>query len=259
MIHKRLADKMASHKPAFGTSLRFHDPAIMEMIGGGWDFVWIDMQHGTIGPEHIMDIIRACDLVGLTSLVRMPLNPDLISFVLDMDAGGVLIAQVDTPEQARTAVEAAKFPPLGNRSYGGRRIIDRHGADYTSRAKREQLLLLQIESPKGIENTPLLASIDGVDGLMLGPDDLRIRLQVPLTTPLMDGVLLEPTRRIGQACSQAGKHAMVIVAAQQADMQKAADAGFDFISLGADATFLKRGCSAALAEVAAFLGGAGSY
>ena len=252
MIHQRMADRFSARQPAFGTSLRFNDPAIMEMIGGGWDFVWIDLQHGTIGPEHLMGIIRACDLVGLTSLVRLPLDPSLISFSLDMDAGGVLVAQIDTPQQARAAVEAAKFPPLGNRSYGGRRIIDRNGRDYTARANRDQLLIAQIESPQALENAPAIAEIEGVDGLMLGPDDIRVRLGTPLSAPLLDGTMLDISRRIAEAARQSGKHAMVIVQPRQEDIAKAAGLGFDMISLGADATFLKQGSAAMLAEAATF-------
>jgi len=252
MIHQRLADRLAAGQPAFGTSFRFHDPGIAEMIGGGWDFVWIDLQHGTIGPEHLMGIVRAADLVGLTSLVRMPLNGDLASFALDTDAGGVMIAQVDTPQQARAAVAAAKFPPIGNRSYGGRRIIDRNGADYTDQANREQLLIVQIESPQALENAPAIAATEGVDGLMLGPDDIRVRLGLPLSGPLMDGMLLDVSRKVAEASTAARKHALVIVPPLKADIQKAIDMGFDMISLGADATFLKKGSAVMLAEAAAF-------
>ena len=184
MIHERFRAKRAAGQPVFGTSLRFRDAGIVEMIGGGWDFVWIDLQHGTIGADHLFDIVRACDLVGVTSLVRMPLNPSGIGWVLDMDVGGVIIAQVDTVCQAREAVKAARFPPAGDRSYGGRRIIDRQGRDYATDANMRQLLFLQVESPQALDACAELAALDGVDGLMLGPDDIRLRLGQPLSGPI---------------------------------------------------------------------------
>jgi 2-keto-3-deoxy-L-rhamnonate aldolase RhmA len=98
-----------------------------------------------------------------------------IGLALDMGATGVIVPCVDTAEQARALVTAAKFPPLGNRSYGGRRPIDLHGRMYAHTANEDTLLLLQIESPLAITNAEQIAAIPGVDGLFLGPDDIMFR------------------------------------------------------------------------------------
>ena len=251
MIHERFRAKRAAGQPVFGTSLRFRDAGIVEMIGGGWDFVWIDLQHGTIGADQLLDIVRACDLVGVTSLVRMPLNPSGIGWALDMDVGGVIIAQVDTVCQACAAVKAARFPPVGDRSYGGRRIIDRQGGDYTMAANLRQLLFLQVESPQALDACAEWVALEGVDGLMLGPDDIRLRLGQPLSGSMMEGPLYEASMKLVNTCRAASKLTVMIVPPQRAEIGKALQMGATVISLSADATFLKTGSAAALSEASA--------
>jgi len=254
MIHQRLRDKIGAGRPAYGLSMRFQDPALIELIGAGWDFCWIDMQHGTIWTEHLLNLVRACDLVGLTSLVRLPQGmPEVVSFVLDMDAGGVIVAQTDTVAQGRAMVEAARFPPVGDRSFGGRRIIDRHGkGDYPAKADREQLLFLQIESPRGLATCDDLASLEGVSGLMLGPDDMRIRLGMPVVGPLYEGAMAGAARTVTDACRRHGKLALGFGGATPEAIRAGADMGFQLLTLSADALFLIQGSAACLEAAARF-------
>ena len=250
MILPRLAQKLAAKRPAFGVSFRFRDPAIVEVLGAAWDYCWIDVQHGTICIEHLPDIIRACDLVGVTSLVRLPhCDPTVISFVLDMDPGGVIIAQTDTAAQAAAVVRAARFPPLGNRSYGGRRIIDRHSRDFTEKANRESLVLCQLESPEGIAAADALAAVPGLNGLMIGPDDLRLRLGVPLTGGMFDPELLAASQQMAAACHRHGKLAMGFGGKTPELVRQAVAVGFDLVICGADSVFLQQGSAAFRAAV----------
>lgn len=250
MILERMAAKMALGKPIFGTSLRFYDPGIVEMMGKDWDFVWIDLQHGTIDVTHLFNIVRACDLVGVSAIVRLPgiAAPDMVSFVLDMDPAGAIIAQVDTAAQAEAMVEAAKFPPLGNRSWGGRRIIDRNGRQYAQRANKEQLLIVQIESPAGLKNCADIAAVKGVDGLMIGPDDMALRLGILGTASLFEGALYAASKQIASACHTHGKLAIGFAGKTANEIRKALEAGFNLVSMGADAIFVQQG-SAALQRV----------
>jgi len=250
MILERMAEKIALGKPVFGTSLRFYDPGIVEMMGKDWDFVWIDLQHGTIEVNHLLNIVRSCDLVGVSAIIRLPgiAAPDMVSFVLDMDPAGTIIAQVDTVAQAEAMVRAAKFPPLGDRSWGGRRIIDRNGRQYAKRANKEQLLIVQIESPTGLENCEAIAAVKGVDGLMIGPDDLSLRLGIMESASLFEGELYAASKKITSACHKHGKLAMGFGGKTVDEIRKTVEAGFNLISMGADAIFVQQG-SAALRRV----------
>jgi 2-keto-3-deoxy-L-rhamnonate aldolase RhmA len=242
MILPRMADKIQVGQPAFGLNTQFADPALLEICGADWDFVWIDLQHGMLGPNDLPGLIRGCDLVGLTALVRLPADrPDLVSFVLDLDAGGVIIAQVESVAQAQAMVAAAKFPSLGNRSFGGRRIIDRHGRDYFQMANAQQWLILQIESPEAAAICDSFAAIPGVDGLMIGPDDMKMRLGLPLSAPLDTPELARASSAVTAACRQHGKRAMGFAAPTPAGIQASVEAGFDLISVAAIARMIQQG------------------
>lgn len=250
MISKRLADKLAQKKPAFGLSLRYHDPAIVELLGKSWDFVWIDVQHGMIGPEHLANLVRACDLAGTTSFVRLPKEMTaMIALSLDLDTGGVIVAQGEGVEHARQLVKLAKFAPLGERSFGGRRIIDRNGRDYTDRANREQLLFVQIESRATLAQCEAMAAVPGVDGLMLGPDDIRLESGQSLASSIFEGETMDAVRRVSAACRKAGKLSIGFGSDKPADIQTAMAAGIDLISISADVLYLVKGSAASRAVI----------
>ncbi len=204
MLLPRFAEAHSSGRPAFGISLRFHDPALIEMIGAHWDWVWIDMQHCVIDLAHLAGMIRACDLTGVTSFVRLPSqDPALLGRVLDLDVGGVIVPLVESADEAQRLVQAAKFPPLGNRSMGGRRICDRQGLSHQEAANRNQWLICQIESPSALEAADAIVTIEGVDGLMLGPDDFSLRAQLEVGESKRQG-LIEADARLENATRAAG-------------------------------------------------------
>lgn len=241
MMTERLLSKLENKRPAYGIGMKFDDPGIIEAIGGMWDFIWVDMQHGNVGPDRLPHIIRTCDLVGVSALVRPPGQaPGLISLVLNWDAAGVIVPQVHTPEQAKRVVQAAKFPPIGDRSHAGPRIHVRHGLDCIGRANREQLLMLQMESPQAIENAEAIAAIDGVDALMLAPSDLGIRLGLPPGSSLASDEIMAAADRVGAACIRHGK-ACLAIAREQDHIRRFIDKGFRLFLVGGDSLFLEEG------------------
>jgi 4-hydroxy-2-oxoheptanedioate aldolase len=106
-----------------------------------------------------------------------------IGVALDMGAAGVIVPCVDTPEQARTLVDAAKFPPLGKWSYGGRRPIDFLSRTYSNTANGDTVLVVRIETPLVINSVEAIAAIPGVDALFLGPDDILLRRGFAMDVP----------------------------------------------------------------------------
>ncbi|OGV61129.1 MAG: hypothetical protein A2498_12765 [Lentisphaerae bacterium RIFOXYC12_FULL_60_16] len=241
MIPERIRSKLANGQPALGISIRYPDPSPMELIAPAWDFIWIDLQHGTCSPAQVPDLVRVCDTTGTASLVRFPAqhDPNLATWILDWDASGIVSAQVDNVETARQLVQHVKFPPLGNRSFGGRRIIDRHGRDYVTRANREQWLIVQIESPEGLDQCEAIAAIDGIDGLMIGPDDLRLRLFGSVAGPVYDTAMRPIHERITRAARAAGKLAMGFGGPAPETFQTAVSLGYQLISVTADVLLLK--------------------
>lgn len=249
MIHPRFANKIRGGRPVFGYNSQFPDPALIEVAGPNWDFVWIDLQHGVAHLDDVVNLVRACDGQGLTSFIRLPADvPDQVSFCLDLDAGGVIVAQTERLEQAHAMADAAKFPPIGNRSWGGRRLIDRVGRDYVEKANRDQLLILQIESPGAAAICDSLAAVQGVDGLMIGPDDMKLRLGLPMSAPLDTPPLAHAMAAITGAARKHGKLAMGFATPSPEGIQASVNAGFNMISMGAVARFIQQG-SADLVKV----------
>ena len=105
-----------SEQGAFGPFMITSDPAFVEAAGyAGYDFVLLDMEHGPGTFENLQNLIRAANVAGVCPVVRVPRGTDIwIDQALDVGAGAVMIPQIDTAEQARIAVSAAKFSPRGS-------------------------------------------------------------------------------------------------------------------------------------------------
>ena len=121
MRENRIRKVMSEGKLALGTYINFADPQVVEIIGlAGYDAAFIDMEHSTFDLNLITEMIRACDLAGITSIVRVPGNDEkLILRLLDAGAEGIIIPHVAGLEGAKKAVEAVRYGPLGHRGGAG--------------------------------------------------------------------------------------------------------------------------------------------
>ncbi len=158
------------------TTLR--TPQIAQMMAtAGFDFLYIDMEHSCFSIETVGDLCFAALAAGLVPIVRPPgKDAHLLSRPLDSGAMGLLIPHVDTREEAEAVVKAIRFPPDGER---GINLLGPHtgysranGEEYVRSTHAETLLLVQIESDKGIDNLDKILSVDGVDGSVIGRADL---------------------------------------------------------------------------------------
>lgn len=221
-----------------GLCVMYPSPGAVERIGGDWDWIWIDGQHGQLGYQDTLALVRACSLIQRPAFVRVPwLEAGHIGLALDMGAQGIIVPCVDTPEQARKAVDAAKFPPLGKRSYGGRRPIDLQGRLYSNTANEEVRLILQLETPEALDNAERIAAIPGVDGLFLGPDDIMLRRGYAMDAPRNPESLGKDMETVMQACRRHGKIG-VMVGMGPDIMGLCVSLGFQMIVGGGDVAFL---------------------
>jgi 4-hydroxy-2-oxoheptanedioate aldolase len=245
--------KLESGTPQLGLCVMYPSPGVVERIGADWDWVWIDGQHGQLGYSDVLALVRACELVGRPAFVRVPgheFGP--IGLALDTNAAGLIVPVVDTPEQAQTVVNAAKFPPLGRRSYGARRPIDRQGRLYSDTANEEVLLLVQIESPEAIDNAEAIAATPGVDALFLGPDDIMLRRGYPMNAPRSRETLGADMEAVVAACRKYGKFAVTVgMGAEMLNL--CAEVGFNMIVGGGDVPFLANSSKQASEEARAIL------
>lgn len=167
-----------------GTFLKITDAAIVEVVAlAGFDFVIIDMEHGPIGYESAQNLVRAANLRGIKSIIRVgELNQILIQRALDLGCDGVQIPQINCVEDAKLCVEYSKFHPLGNR--GLCRFV--RAADYSDQDKSQYLkeankkmVIVHIEGNEGINNLKGIIQVEGIDVFFLGPYDLSQSCGVP--------------------------------------------------------------------------------
>jgi len=230
-----------SQSPQLGLCIMYPAPGVIERIASEWDWVWIDGQHGELGYSDILAIVRACHYVSRPAFVRVPGHDfGAIGKALDTGAEGVIVPCVDTPEQAAAIVQAAKFAPLGNRSYGGRRVVDIRGRNYSQTANDDVILAVQIESPQAIENADAIAALPGVDALFLGPDDVLLRRGIAPDAPRNPETLGADMKAVMDACRKHGKFGIMVGFGAEM-LQECISQGYSMIVSGGDVAFLASG------------------
>lgn len=231
-------EKLRQGKPQLGLCVMYPAPGIIERIGSDWDWIWIDGQHGQFGYQDILGMVRACNLIRRPAFVRVPSHErGFIGLMLDSGANGLIVPQVETVSDANSIVAASKFPPLGQRSYGGRRPIDMSGRNYSETAKKEVLIVAQIESPLAIENADSIAAVPGIDALFLGPDDIMMRRGFPMTVSHSKDILEKDMESVINACRKHNKMACMVGVAQEM-LSLCTSMGFNMIVAGGDVPFL---------------------
>ena len=217
------------------------------LANAGYDWIALDCEHSENDVRDFADIARAiygrraAPVVRVRDrarerIVRVRENDTLvIRRMLDMGAQGVLVPLVHTAEGARKAVQAAKYPPEGVRGYCFSRMND-WGVqfdDYLQRANDETAVVVMIESKEGVANIDAILSVEGVDGVFIGPYDMTGSYGVP--GKVTDPLIMKARDKVLEACRRheiaAGLH---IVLPSPEALQKALADGFTFICVGSD-------------------------
>jgi 4-hydroxy-2-oxoheptanedioate aldolase len=174
--------KLAAGEPSFGTWLSLGDLyATRVMARAGFDWLTLDIEHSPIDWSQAASIFGAIADAGCVPIARVPEGThSYIKRALDAGAWGIVVPMVDTVEQAKIAIAAAKYPPTGNRSLGGGLHainFDASSPEYFNNANDEILVILQTESPRGVANAEEIYSLPGVDAIFVGPVDLRAQMR----------------------------------------------------------------------------------
>jgi 4-hydroxy-2-oxoheptanedioate aldolase len=213
------------------------------------DWVLVDSEHGPMGGETMTALVGTLADAGRAPIVRVP-HGDIenIKRALDAGAWGILAPMVDSAADAERVVAAAKFPPLGRRSFGSAwagLTLDMSMAEYRREANTQTLAIVQLESRTALENLPAILDVPGIDAVFVGPIDLAISLGLepdpenahPALRRALDDILREASRRrlpAGIYCS--GPQAAAARVRQ----------GFQFVSVVSDVGALVSGIRAAL-------------
>jgi len=248
MIVSRLKQKLKDGSIVKGLANTCPAPNIIERMCQGWDFVWIDAQHGQYSYDSVLHSIRAAMTIGVDTIVRVPGHEyGVLGPYADTACSCIMVPMVDDRDQAKKVVEGLKFPPIGMRSFGGRRMIDLYGREYHK--DNEVLVMAQIETPKAVENLNSIAETEGIDILFFGPDDMKIRMDIDVNAPVIGNKkLLDAMEEVSKAAFRTGK-ACGCIAADNYTMKLALDMGYRLFMCGSDIGYLRSASSARLEDV----------
>jgi len=252
MRFNRVRALLQQGKAAFGTMIQeFRSPAIAYILANaGFDFAFIDMEHGTFSLETVSDLIKAIRLAGLTVLVRVPEGQyPFIAPVLDAGAEGVMVPRVETRSQVETLVQAARYPPLGKRGLsitkGHNDYRKANSLEFVAQANRENLVILQIERKEAVENIDDLLSVAGVDAALIGPNDLSLSLG--LTVEFSHPDLRAAMVKVVEACRRHGKYSGIHTSLEP--LIEWARQGMQLLTLSTDIDFLSNAYVQGLANL----------
>lgn len=180
----RLKQALQEKRTIYGLLNSIAAPLLVEMVAyAGYDFVVLDLEHTSTHSETLENMIRAAECGGITPLVRVPeAEPASILRALDCGAQGVVIPHVSTPEQARQAVQASRYHPLGQRGISGGRTTGFGRlklTEYFELANAEILLAIMIEDRSGVENLEQILTVPGIDMVLEGAVDLSQSYGLP--------------------------------------------------------------------------------
>lgn len=236
-------DRLRAGEPLVGGWVALSDPAVAELTAPEFDFVLLDTEHAPNDTETIANLARAVEAApGEAVPLARALDNDVgaIKRLLDLGLRGVMVPMVETADEAREAVQAAKYPPDGNRGVAGTRASNygRDLGDYYDRANEETVLLVQIETERGLSNVEAIAAVDGVDALFVGPADLSANLGC--FRAFDDERFTEAVDRI-LAAGDAHDTPVGTLGSTPDGTERFAAMGFDFLIAGVDFVHLQRG------------------
>ncbi len=220
---------------ALGAFLFFREPLIAEAAAlAGYDYVCVDMQHGLQSFEHTVTMLYAMARTETTPIVRVPWNePSIIGRVLDAGAYGVIVPMVNTADEARAAVSACRYAPVGSRSMGPVGVSARAGREgYFSTANDKVLCIPMIETKQAVENVDEIAAVPGIDALYIGPADLSITYGLAPKPDQDDVEWNEAIERVKVACER--NDVIPAIHAEAGLAEKRRSAGWRMITVGFD-------------------------
>ncbi|MFB4204731.1 4-hydroxy-2-oxo-heptane-1,7-dioate aldolase [wastewater metagenome] len=237
-------------EPRYGCWAGFGTAYAAEILATtGFDWLLIDGEHAPNPVPAVLGQLQAVAPYPSAPVVRtLNHDPALIKQLLDVGAQTLMVPMVDDAGQAEALVRAMRFPPQGIRGVGGGLTrATRWDAvpDYIRTAHRELCLIVQVESPRGIDNVEAIAAVDGVDAVFVGPADLSTGAGHVGNPGHPDVQAM--IRRALDATRAAGKAAGILAPAET-DARRYADWGFDFIAVGIDISLLRHAAVQTLAR-----------
>jgi 4-hydroxy-2-oxoheptanedioate aldolase len=216
-----------------------------EFAASGYDYVGFDVQHGYLDDADVALMLRRLEHVPIATAVRLPsTDPAAIGRVLDAGADAVVIAMIESAEQAEAALAATRYPPAGVRSYGPLRAS--LGLDPAAIQARASVFAM-VETAKGLSALDEICAVPGLAGVYVGPADLAISLGYGPAEAWANPTVRDAMARIGAMASAAGLTAGIHAGSGQRG-KAMVPLGFRMITLASESQALRRGAAEHLKE-----------
>lgn len=228
--------KLDAGQICLGAGITLADSSIVEALAPSVDFFWIDLEHSHLSYESVQNHLIAARAGGAAALVRVR-GSDVphIKPILDIGAGGIVVPQVQSIAEVRHVIDASRYPPLGKRGYGPRRAATYGrdgGVQWMQRANEQIFVGVQIENLAALAVVEEIATIEGLDSIVLGPYDLSVAMghAGQIDHPDVQTAL----KRIIAAARNAGKYVGTGMAGSATEALKAIALGVQWIQCGDD-------------------------
>jgi 4-hydroxy-2-oxoheptanedioate aldolase len=244
MRFSRVKAKLRRNEPALITTLHYTDSTLYEMTSlMGFDGIWMDLEHLAYSVETAAKLMCAAR-VGASDIIARPAKGEYMRMgrLLEAGAQGIMYPRCESAEEAAEVVKWAKFAPMGERGLDGANADAPYCCmpikPYLKVANEETLVIVQIESPRALENVEAISKVPGVDVLMIGPADLSVLAGIPCE--FENPYMLEARKRVARAAKAAGIHWGTTSGSPEHTSQLL-ELGGKFICHGADILMVKRG------------------
>lgn len=250
-----LRQRILNGETTIGCFLTLASPLTAEIAGAaGYDWVLIDLEHGSGTESEAMGQIQALSATGAASLVRVESDVrQRAGAVLDMGAAGVMFPRIEDADAARLAVAGLRYPPHGVRGIAANVRAACHGADldgYRAWAVEGIVGIVQVETRPMLGCLEDVAAIEGVDVLFVGPKDLSAALGLFGQFDHPD--YLQALEVVSAACRKHGKCAGIMLN-NPGELQAHLEMGYRFLGYGSDAGFVVNGMSQTVRKLRAAL------
>lgn len=248
-----LADALRS-RPCYNSFVTIQDPQVVALLAQtGLDFLIIDHEHITMAPNMVAQLVMTARAFGIATIVRVrDLSRGAIQHALETGTDGIMVPMIESAEQARQAIEWATYPPEGTRGLHtltqayllSQAPVHGYGAAanaYPAESNRRTVVVLQIETAKGLAHRDEICQVAGADVIFIGTSDLSQSLGVSMPSVELDTAIDQIIRSAIHAGRGVG-----IIGSTKSVLQVYANKGVNFLTVGADGAYLINGMREAL-------------
>lgn len=249
----RMRDKLRAGEIVLGAGISLSDLTVTEALAPLVDFVWIDLEHNAMTTESMLGHLIAARAGGAASIVRIP-SGDVgwIKRVLDSGAEGIILPRAYSALEVAAFVSACRYPPMGTRGFGPRRPMQ-YGRlpqqEYLQQANRDVFVVAQVETVELVAELDEVLKLDGLDSLVLGPQDLSGSMGRLGETTHPD--VVAAMRMVASKAKAAGKFIGSGLGANPEFARVLIDCGVQWLQAGGDFEYMLRGCATTFSEIRA--------